>query len=114
MLGSMLAQTIRISVRTIADYMTSSPSVQRRIVGTNKYPSDDEAKAIVTYYREARSAVEQFFTVGQGHAVIATAIDRLASQSDGANAQRKVRLGRMCALWQTFKNPFSRVRFSAL
>jgi hypothetical protein len=89
----MLTQAIQLSARTIAEFMTTTPASQRRIVQTNKYPSDEEAKAIVAYYRDARSTVEQFFEASRQPSVIATAIDRLASESVGTSTPRKVRLG---------------------
>jgi hypothetical protein len=89
----MLITTARISARTLAEFMTSSPSTQRRIVRTSKYPSDDEAKAIVTYYREARASVERFFNCGGQSSILDAEIRRLAGEGGRASAARSARLG---------------------
>jgi hypothetical protein len=51
---------IRLSVKTLAKYMTASPAVQRTILRNAKFPAEDEAYAMRLYYREAVDRIEAF------------------------------------------------------
>lgn len=51
---------IKLSMWGLADYMTSNPAKQRSILRQYKYPGDDEARAKVLYYREARDIIAAY------------------------------------------------------
>lgn len=55
---------IRISVRGLAKFMTSSPSGQRKVLSDYKYPNDDEPSAMRLYYKEASDRVVAFHRSG--------------------------------------------------
>lgn len=50
----------KLSLKGLADFMTASPSRQRKILRAYKYPSEDEARAKILYYREARDRIAAF------------------------------------------------------
>lgn len=50
----------KLSLKGLADFMTASPTRQRKILYTYKYPSEDEARAKILYYREARDRISAY------------------------------------------------------
>ena len=50
----------KISIKGLADFMTSAPAKQRSIIRQFKYPDEEEAKARITNYRDARDRVAAF------------------------------------------------------
>jgi len=50
----------QISVKGLADFIEASPVRQRTIVRQFKYPKEDEARAKIVYYREARDTIEAY------------------------------------------------------
>lgn len=100
----MIANSIRVSARVVADFMTSQPSTQRRIVRTNKYPSGEEDKAIVAYYRDARTATERFFEHDGTRCVLEDAICRMSGEVGGASPARKLRVEQNIRAIQDFQN----------
>ena len=60
---SALRQTksmIKLSLSGFADYMTANPHRQRAVLRAYKYPSEDESRAKIIYYREARDAIRLY------------------------------------------------------
>lgn len=53
---------IQLSYTALADFMTSSPTIQRKTLLDYKYPDEDEPKAKRLYYREARDAIRAYHT----------------------------------------------------
>jgi hypothetical protein len=51
---------IRISVKGLAKYMTSSPAAQRRILREYKYPDEDEPSAMRRYYKEVTDRIRAY------------------------------------------------------
>jgi hypothetical protein len=47
----------RLSIKGLADFMTASASRQRSLLRAYKYPKEDESRAKILYYREARDRV---------------------------------------------------------
>jgi hypothetical protein len=56
---------IKVSVKGLAKFMTSAPAAQRKMLRGYKFPSDDESRAQITYYREAKERIAAFHA--QGH-----------------------------------------------
>ena len=55
----------QLSIKGLADYMTAGPHRQRMILRQFKYPAEDESRARILYYREARDRIRIFH--GGGH-----------------------------------------------
>jgi hypothetical protein len=52
----------KLSMKGFADFMTASPSRQRTILRHYKYPAEDEPRARILYYRDARDRVAAYHT----------------------------------------------------
>ena len=50
----------KLSLKGLADYMTASPTRQRSILHGYKYPAEDESRAKILYYREARDRIAAY------------------------------------------------------
>lgn len=50
----------KVSLKGLADFMTSSAVRQRSILRQYKYPDEDEARAKIIYYREARDRIAAY------------------------------------------------------
>lgn len=55
---------IKISVRGLAKFMTSTPSGQRKVLADYKYPDDDEPSAMRLYYKDASDRIVAFHRSG--------------------------------------------------
>ncbi len=51
---------IKISVKGLAKFMTSSPAAQRRVLHDYKFPNEDEPKAMRLYYGEALDSIKSY------------------------------------------------------
>jgi hypothetical protein len=81
----------KISLSGLADFMTSKPANQRKILRNYKYPQEDEPRVKALYYREARDRIAAFHG-GQKEATWlkdeAAAIVMLAASSQGMTRSR--------------------------
>jgi hypothetical protein len=77
---------IRVSCKMVADYMSSTPSKQRKTLAEYKYPDEDEATAKRVYYREARDAVRTYHSGTKSSEWLSEQGDKLADLA--ALAQR--------------------------
>lgn len=55
---------IRLSVRGLAKFMTSSPSGQRKVLRDYKYPDDDGPSAMRLYYKDATDRIVAYHRSG--------------------------------------------------
>lgn len=55
---------IKIGVKGLAKYMTSSPAGQRKVLHDYKYPDDDEPSAMRVYYKDATDRILAFHKSG--------------------------------------------------
>ena len=81
----------KISLKGLAGFMTAGHARQRSILRTFKYPQDEEARAKITYYREARDRVAAYHkAVRDAPWLLAEAhyLDGLAALSVGRTATR--------------------------
>lgn len=81
-----------ISVKGLADFMAASESKKRKIVHQYKYPQEDEARAKIIYYREAREVIQAFHT-GDHDAEwleeLAGQLETIASSLTGSSRSRR-------------------------
>jgi hypothetical protein len=85
--------TIRLSYTALADFMTASPSTQRKTLLDYKYPDEDEPKAKRLYYREARDTIRAYHTGKKDQQWMQEAATRLADLA--ANTQSKPSAARL-------------------
>lgn len=82
---------IKISVKGLAKFMTSSPAAQRKVLHDYKFPDEDEPKAMRLYYGEAVDSVRAYHS---GQLPVswlreqADHISQLASSADGMKGTR--------------------------
>lgn len=71
---------IRISVKGLAKFMTSTPARQRKILRDYKFPKP-EGVAQAKYYAPARSAIHEYHAQQNDRAVLKKAVDDLNKRS---------------------------------
>lgn len=82
----------KLSLKGLADFMTASESIRRTILRQHKYPSEDEARAKIMYYREAKNRIAAYHRSNHtADWLIAQAmgLDRLAAMSS-LSARRRL------------------------
>lgn len=82
----------QLSVKGLADFIAATPSRQRTIVRQFKYPKDDDARAKITYYREARDVVEAHHRGGHDRAWLETQAMHLDELGSYLSGRRRTRL----------------------
>jgi hypothetical protein len=88
---------IRLTVKGLAKYMTSSPAAQRRVLRDFKYPRGEEAYAMRLYYRDACERIIAFHRKNHDRAWLRTQAEdfgRLAELTKGSSGTRLRNNGR--------------------
>lgn len=83
---------IKMSIKGLADYMTAEASRQRTILRQYKYPVEDDARAKIIYYREARDRIAAHHRGGQGVAALRARAAELQELANLSGGQTKARL----------------------
>jgi hypothetical protein len=81
---------MRITLKGLAQFMTSRPARQRKILKDFKFP-DPEGHAKALYYAEARKAVHAFHSQGNDVGILVRTslrLERRAVEEGGASARR--------------------------
>ncbi len=81
----------KLSVKGLADYMTASAVKQRSILRQHKYEEDDEGRARILYYRDARDRIAAFHRGGHPTTWLvdqAAGLSALAALSEGRTRSR--------------------------
>lgn len=73
-----MTPVIKLSVRGLAKYMTSSPSAQRRVLREYKYPDEDEPAAMRLYYKDASDRILAYHSNAHDRAWLRTKAAELA------------------------------------
>jgi hypothetical protein len=104
----------KISVKGLADFMTAGPAKQRTILRDYKYQDEDEPRAKIMHYREAREAIARFHRGDEGAAWLEKQAARLDAQAVAAGGQRGRRLRDNAIALQWYAVNFSMRRFDVL
>lgn len=83
---------IRLSIRTIADYMAATPSMGRKILQRTKYPDSEEAKASINYYNSAKTAIKAFHLGKMDEDELREMASRLADQAANESLEGRARI----------------------
>ena len=105
---------IRLSVKGLAKYITSSPSAQAKVLQDFKYPKSDEPFAMRTYYLETLRAIATFHRDKQPADWLRNVAMALADRSrheGGSGGRRVAQNARALAQYQQY---FSRRSFEVL
>jgi hypothetical protein len=106
--------SIKLSVKGLAQFMTSGAARQRSILRSQKFPSTQESAAIIVYYGEARRAIAAFHESKNDPATLVSAIDGLSKKEVAASGQTAVRLNHNIRGIQTYLTHFGSRKFSIL
>ena len=104
----------QLSVKGLADFMTVSASRQRKILRDHKYPAEDEPRAKILYYREARDRIAGYHKGKKDLSWLEDEAERLeflANVSDGA---RKTRLKNNSRGLRSYAKNFAQKNFEIL
>jgi hypothetical protein len=104
----------KISLKGFAQIMLASPARQRTLLRYHKYPSEDEPRARILYYRDARDRIIAYHSLGHDPEWLvdeARALERLASASVGP---RKTRLNHNGRALRAYAKHFASRNFEIL
>lgn len=104
----------KLSLKGLADYMAASPTKQRTILRQFKYPSEDEARAKIVYYRETRDRITAYHRSVHPRAWLdeqAAALEALAAASMGRTKTRLRHNGRAL---RAYASHFAHRKFKVL
>lgn len=104
----------KISLKGFAQIMLASPSRQRTLLRYHKYPSEDEPRARILYYRDARDRISAYHSLEYESDWLlqeARALELLASVSSGA---RRTRLNHNGRGLRAYARRFSSRKFEVL
>jgi hypothetical protein len=101
----------QISVKGLADFMGANPARQRTIIRQFKYPKDDEARAKIVYYREARDAIEAYHRRGHDPVWLEEQAKRLDGIAAGLTGRSRTRLAHNARGVRAYSRHFSARQF---
>lgn len=78
---------IQLSYTALAEFMTASPTIQRKTLIDYKYPDEDEPRAKRLYYRESRDAIRAYHHGSKSNEWLEESAARLADLA--ANSDSK-------------------------
>lgn len=104
----------KLSLKGLADYMTASSTRQRSILRQYKYPLEDEARAKIVYYREARDIVSAFHAAAHDQAWLLDEANRLKALAGASQGATKTRLQHNARAVRAYAEHFSTRSFEVL
>lgn len=106
--------TVKISLTGLVDYMTGSPTEQRRLLEQYKYPKDDEPRAKILYYREAKERVQGFHRASREPEWLIQQADALETLAQVSTGRGKTRLKHNARTLLDYHKHFSGREFEVL
>ena len=103
-----------ITVKGLADYMISNPAKQRKILKEFKYPTLDEARAKIHYYREAREAIVSYHKGGRDRSWLIGQAAKFTGQSASATPSSQKRLRHNARALIAYATYFANKKFEVL
>jgi len=82
----------KLSLKGLADFMTAPEAKRRKILHQFKYPDEDESKAKIIYYREAKERIIVHHRGGQKPSWLLEEASRIDDQASLSIGQTKIRL----------------------
>lgn len=104
----------KISLKGFAQIMLAAPARQRTLLRYHKYPSEDEPRARILYYRDARDRISGYHALDHDPEWLvrqARALEQLAKASAG---QRKTRLNHNGRGLRDYQKHFAQRKFEIL
>ena len=104
---------IRISLKGLAKFMTSTPARQRKILKDYKYP-DPEGFVQAIYYREARDFIVAFHRDGHDPTWLTSKAATISTLAASSTGQTKTRLKNNSRALREYATNFGRKKFEIL
>jgi hypothetical protein len=104
----------QLSVKGLADYMTSSAAGQRNLIKQYKYPGEDEARAKILYYREARDRIVAFHRTARNAQWLTSQAANLLGIASLTSGKTRTRLRHNARALVAYGNYFSNKNFTVL
>jgi hypothetical protein len=105
---------IKLSLKGFADFMSAGPAKQRTILGQYKYPDEDEARAKIVYYREARDRIAAYHKLGKEPDWLDTQANSIAALAAANAGKTRVRLGHNARALSQYRTHFARRLYEVL
>src|SRR5690242_15903023 len=80
----------KLSMKSLAQFMTSGESRRRTILRNSKFPK--QAQIIIIQYRDAINAIRDYHESGNDPASLVKSIDKLRKKASGASKQTEARI----------------------
>ncbi len=104
----------KLSVKGLAEYMTADASRQRSILRSYKYPEEDDARAKIIYYRDARDRISAYHRSGQEPNWLLRGADELRGLANLNRGNTKTRLTHNARALTAYEHYFSQREFEVL
>jgi hypothetical protein len=104
---------IRISLKGLANYMTASPTRQRKILRDFKFP-DPEGSAQAVYYREARDLISAYHAHNHPRGWLLQRVGELIKLASLAQGQTAIRLRHNARALREYERHFGRKSYVVL
>jgi len=105
---------IKLSLKGFADFMSAGPAKQRTILRQYKYPDEDEARAKIVYYREARDRIAAYHKSREEPAWLDTQANSIATLAAANSGQTRVRLGHNARALAQYRQHFAQSVYEVL
>src|SRR4029077_917754 len=97
---------VKLSMKSLAQFMTSGESRRRTILRNSKYPRG--AQFIIIQYRDAINAIRDFHESGNDPSTLVKSIDKLRKKSIGATRQTEARINNNIRAIERYLEHFAR------
>ncbi|MGO9411156.1 MAG: hypothetical protein ACLQCB_10440 [Spirochaetia bacterium] len=105
---------IKLSLKGFADFMSAGPAKQRTILWQYKHPDEDEARAKIVYYREARDRIAAYHKHGEEPGWLDAQANGIATLAAGNSGQTRVRLGHNARALTQYRQHFAHREYEVL
>jgi hypothetical protein len=104
----------KLSLKGLADYMTAEAARQRTILRQYKYPSEDDARVKIMYYREARDRISAFHRGRENPNWLLNNADQLQTLASLSRGSTRTRLNHNARVLRSYKRYFSEKEYEVL
>lgn len=104
----------KVSLKGLADFMTASELRRRKILKQYKYPEEDESRAKILYYRDARDRIAAYHQSSHPASWLGEQVLLLAALAAGSPDRTRARLQHNARGLRAYALHFSRRRFEIL
>jgi len=104
----------RLTLTGFVDYMTSEASKQRSILKQYKYPEEDESRAKILYYRDARDRIAAYHRGNENPDWLTQNANQLQLLAKICTGSRKTRLSHNARVLSAYRKYYSKNNYQLL